>query len=263
MNQIIFDVHSHLQFPDYDIDRDAVIARMRAAGVKTITVGTDTQTSQQAIALAEHYPDDLWATAGIHPTDIDGFDAEKLLNLAGHKKVVAIGECGLDYFRIKDLGFKNKQKEVFEQHIEIAGKANKPLMIHCRPSKGTDDAYEDLISQMSKVKGQMSKVVHFFVGSLAVAKQLLELGCYFTFGGVITFARDYDEVIRFLPLEHILLETDAPFVAPEPYRGKRNEPAYVIEVAKKLAEIKDVAAEQVIKQTTITVKKIFDTQPFF
>ena len=174
--------------------------------------------------------------------------------------MVGIGECGLDYYRNQgdqNAKIKNQklQTEVFIQQIELAKELNKPLMIHCRPSKGTDDAYEDLLSLISNVKGQMSKVVHFYVGSLAITKKFVEAGFYFTFGGVITFARDYDEAIKYIPLDRILTETDAPYVAPEPYRGKRNEPAYVVEVAKKLAEIKAVSYDKIIEVTTKNAQK--------
>lgn len=262
----MFDVHSHLQFSEYDADRAAVIARMKAAEVKTITVGVDLETSQQAIALAEQYPDDVWATVGVHPTADFRFQIseikERLLPMARHPKVVAIGECGLDYFRIKNdaVRIKKEQKEVFLEQIKIAEEVTKPLMIHCRPSKGTDDAYDDLINILSSHKSTVVRkpaIIHFFVGSRTVAEQLLALGCYFTFGGVITFARDYDEVIRVIPLERILLETDAPYVAPEPYRGKRNEPRYVRRVAHKLAELKQMSVEEVMARTAMTARAVF------
>jgi len=275
---MIFDSHCHPQFPEYDQDRDEVIKRAQAAGVKMICVGTNLENSQQAIELAEKYPEDVWATAGMHPNDHDNdYDddndnddderIEGLRRLAKHPKVVAIGECGLDYYRIKNndrvghyIEIKEKQKELFLAQIKIAQELNKSLTIHCRPTKGTDDAYEDLVTIFQSSEGNLPKIVHFFVGGVETAKKLLDLGCYFTFGGVITFARDYDEVIRFLPLENILLETDAPYVAPEPYRGKRNEPVYVIEVAKKLAEIKGLSIEAVINQTTKNTGQVFGIQ---
>ena len=275
---MIFDSHCHPQFPEYDQDRDEVIKRAQAAGVKMICVGTNLENSQQAIELAEKYPEDVWATAGMHPNDHDNdYDddndnddderIEGLRRLAKHPKVVAIGECGLDYYRIKNndrvghyIEIKEKQKELFLAQIKIAQELNKSLTIHCRPTKGTDDAYEDLVTIFQSSEGNLPKIVHFFVGGVETAKKLLDLGCYFTFGGVITFARDYDEVIRFLPLGNILLETDAPYVAPEPYRGKRNEPVYVIEVAKKLAEIKGLSIEAVINQTTKNTGQVFGIQ---
>ncbi len=256
---MIFDAHSHLQFPEYDADRDAVIGRMRAAGVKTIAVGTDLRTSRSALALAEQYLDDIWATVGMHPTNPEGFDADVLRALAGNAKAVAIGECGLDYYRIAPdaLKIKERQKALFADQMVVAAEAGKPLMIHCRPSRGTDDAYEDLADIMRTDGHGLIAVVHFFVGSSATAERLLALGCYFTFGGVITFARDYDEAIRRIPVERILLETDAPYVAPAPYRGKRNEPAYVVEVAKKMAEIKKIDYEEVVAVTAQTARAVF------
>ena len=267
----IFDAHTHIHFPAYDQDRDEVIRRAQAAGVKMITVGTNLQTSKEAIAIAEKYPEDIWATVGIHPTEIrnSSFESRNFRTLAERSKVVAIGECGLDYFRISNDEFriKEEQKKVFLEQVEIAKDLKKPLMIHCRPSKGADDAYEDLLKALSPQDLMVLRrqiVMHFFVSSLSIAKKLLEADCYFTFGGVITFVRDYDEVIKYLPLENILLETDAPYVTPEPHRsqvglgrGKRNEPAYVVEVAKKIAEIKNVSLEEVIKQTTGNSKTIF------
>lgn len=284
---MIFDSHTHIHFPAYDFDRDEVIKRAQAAGVKMITVGTNLKTSKEGLALAKKYPNDIWATVGFHPShvsDQDWFHDKKELRegvkekyqtvdfkkIALDPKVVAIGECGLDYYRLvpergvaesKDYFYniKEEQKKVFIEQIKLAQELDKPLMIHCRPSKGTDDAYEDLLEILKPYTlNLIPKVIHFFVGSLEIAQRLLEAGGYFTFGGVITFVRDYDEVIKSLPLENIMLETDAPYVTPEPYRGRLNEPAYIIEVAKKLAEIKRIDYEEVVNQTTINAKKIFN-----
>lgn len=256
---MIFDVHSHVQFSEYDADRDAVIERMRAAGVKTIAVGTDLRTSQSALALAERYLDDIWATVGVHPTNAEECDADALRALAGHSKVVGIGECGLDYYRITHDApeIKERQKAVFMKQMALAMEARKPLMIHCRPKKDAYDAYEDLINILKTHNDSLKTIIHFFVGSPRVAEQLLHLGSYFTFGGVISFARDYDEAIRRIPLERILLETDAPYVAPAPHRGRRNEPAYVVEVAKKMAEIKKVDYKEVCAVTAHTARTLF------
>ncbi len=256
---MIFDVHSHLQFPEYDVDRDEVIGRMRAAGVKTITVGTDMKTSKNALALAKRYPRDMWATVGIHPTNLEEFDADAFRELLNDAKTVAVGECGLDYYRIVHNAreTKERQKALFMEQAALAAEARKPLMIHCRPSQETNDAYEDLISILKINAYPIAIIIHFFVGSCEVAEQLSELGCYYTFGGVISFARDYDEAIRGILLERILLETDAPYVAPTPHRGKRNEPAYVIEVAKKMAEIKKVDYEEICAVTAKTAGEVF------
>ncbi|MEK7191917.1 MAG: TatD family hydrolase [Patescibacteria group bacterium] len=271
----IIDSHTHAHFPAYDADREAVIKRAQEAGVKMICVGTQFSTSESAIQLAEKYPADIWATAGFHPNHLSNewhhdrkeqseaapekFDIEKFRQLARHPKVAAIGECGLDYYRKmpNDVAQMAKQKEVFLEHVKLANEAKKPLMIHCRPSKGTDDAYQDLINSLKEQKPLLHAVAHFYVGSLAMAKQLLESGFYFTFGGVITFARDYDEVVQYIPLDRILLETDAPYVAPAPYRGKRNEPAYIVETAKKLAEIKNISAGKAAEAATANALKVF------
>lgn len=258
---MLIDAHSHVQFSEYDADRADVIARMREAGVRTIAVGVDDATSRAAIALAEEYPDCIAATVGTHPADggLDVFDAGALRALAGHPKAVGIGECGLDYYRLKDNAgsVKEKQKGVFRAHIAIAEEAEKPLMVHCRPTKGADDAYEDLAAELEAARFPHPVTVHFFVGSPAVAERLLALGCYFTFGGVITFARDYDAAIARISLERIMAETDAPFVAPVPHRGRRNEPAYVGEVVRKLAELKGVPFDEAARRTAENARRIF------
>lgn len=266
------DAHCHIQFPAYDLDRDAVIGRARKAGVSMIAVGTQHATSQDAVALAREYPGEVWATAGFHPGHVaadwyfdkneqraaeqERFDSKALRALARDPNVVAVGECGLDYYRNKTEEVRRKQTEVFQEQVELAHELKKPLMIHCRPSKGTDDAYEDLLdfkSQMSNLKC----VVHFYVGSPSVTEKLIDAGFYVTFGGVITFARDYDETIRMIPLNRIMLETDAPYAAPAPYRGGRNESAFVIEVARHLARIQGISFERVTRETTENAYRLF------
>ncbi len=274
----MFDSHCHIQFPVYDADRDDVIRRAREAGVKMIAVGTQLSTSEAAVALAEKFPEEIFATVGFHPNHLaadwyrdrkehiegkpEQFDAERFDAFAGHPKVVAIGECGLDYYRSpknQSLKIKNQnlQKEVFLAQAGIAENHRKALMIHCRPSKGTDDAYEDLLWLLASRKLSVFPLVHFYVGSPAITKKFLDAGFYFIFGGVITFARDYDEVIRMIPLDRILLETDAPYVAPEPHRGKRNEPGYIIETAKKLAEVKGIDLEKLEAALEENARSVF------
>jgi TatD DNase family protein len=256
----MFDAHSHIQYSAFDSDREAVILRAREKNIKMIVVGTDYKMSIAAIELAEKYPKDIWATVGLHPNDIDnGFDKNKFLELAQHKKVVAIGECGLDYYRNQENQKSNikNQKEVFRQQIEIAQELNKPLMIHARASKGADDAYEDVLEFLQSSDFQLPTIFHFYAGSLGVTKKLVSAGYYFTFGGVITFTLDYDEQIKYIPLDRIMLETDAPYVAPVPYRGKRNEPSFVSEVSKRLAEIKGITYDKCVAITLATTKKVF------
>ena len=271
----LLDVHTHIHFPWYDQDREEVIKRAQTAGVKMICVGTQAATSQSAIELAKKYPKDIWAAVGFHPSHLseswhhdrkeqkeparEKFDAEKLRRLAQDPKVVAIGECGLDYYRLAENREPQikKQKEVFAEQIKLAQTLNKPLMMHTRPTAETDDAYEDTLEVLKENPVSVPKINHFYVGSLTITKKMLEAGFYFTFGGVITFTDAYDTILNYIPLDRILLETDAPYVAPEPYRGKRNEPAYIVETAKKLAELRGDSYEKIAETTTGTASRIF------
>lgn len=272
----MIDTHSHIQFPAYDEDRKDVIARAETAGVATIVIGTQISTSKEGIKIAIEYPRVvLGATAGFHPNHLapdeffdaqelragikEEFDGNALRELAEDKHILGVGECGLDYYRLpKDpevaAKIEERQKEVFVSHIKIASEFKKPLVIHCR------SAFQDLISLLvanNQWLGTTPGVIHFFSGTADDARQLIDLGFYIAFGGVITFAKDYEEIVRFVPLERIVLETDAPYVTPAPYRGKRNESAYVIETAKKLAEIKNISLEEVAIKTTENAKKLF------
>ena len=276
-----FDAHTHAQFSAYDEDRDLVMTRAKEAGVGMVNVGSKKSTSVAAVDLAHKY-ENTWAAIGLHPIHASGsahhdkqesmawpekqgepFDYDFYKKLALNPKVVAIGECGLDYYRFTNegLGFKNKQIEVFIRQIELSHEVKKPLMIHCR------DAFDDLIKVLkansSKLKSGAPGIVHFFTGSLDDAEKLLETGFYFTFGGTITYpfkvgAPDYQSLVKFIPLDRILSETDAPYVAPEPYRGKRNEPAYVVEAVKKLAEIKGVLIEEINGQILKNTEQVFN-----
>lgn len=243
------DNHAHLNFPEFDADREEVIKRANENGVGIINVGVDLKSSKWAVELAEKN-ENMWAIVGQHPTDTEeAFDAGAYRELLKSPKVVAIGECGLDYFHLKDDN-KWVQKDLFVRQIELAQEVGKPLMLHIR------DAYEDAIEILKKypdVRGD----VHFFAGSKEIAQQFIDLGFTLSFTGVITFAKEYEELLKSLPLESILSETDCPFVAPVPYRGKRNEPAYVVEVVKKIAEIKDLSFEAVSSQLLANFKKLF------
>lgn len=266
----LIDVHTHLQFAAFDKDRDEVVKRAIDQNIWVINIGANKQSSQKAVEMARKYSIGVLAAVGLHPNDIDeGFDYEFYKDLAQEPKVVAIGECGLDYYRAeseKEKSIRQNQQEVFIKHIKLASETKKPLMIHCRAERdfnpaqrGVADAFNDLIAILKSYNLNLKSpgIIHFFTGTLKDAKQLLEMNFYFTFGGLITFNRSFDEIIRYLPLERILLETDAPYVAPEPYRSKRNEPAYIVEVAKKLAEIKNISFEKVAQQTTVNALDIF------
>jgi TatD DNase family protein len=251
----MIDSHCHPQFPQYDNDREEMIKRALDAGIQMICVGVDLETSKQAIGLAEKY-DGVWATVGLHPND-KTYDSEFTINeyekLLGSKKVVAIGEVGLDYYRIVNPA--EKQKEVFKQFIELAIKKELPLIIHCR------DAHDDLVSILKSYlmshKLSANGVIHSFTGSADQAKKFLDLGFYIGLNGIITFSDDCAEMVSQIPLEKILLETDAPYLAPPPFRGKRNEPLYVKYVAEKIAEIKNEPIEKVDEITTQNAKKLF------
>lgn len=254
------DVHAHVAFPEYDHDRGAVCDRMRLADVRAFTVGVDLESSKRAVQMANQYAE-LSAIVGLHPTDTkdESFDREAYLDLADNIDVVGVGECGLDYYRIEpyDTGEKERQKTEFIKQVEFALEADLPLMLHCRPQKGTMDAYEDVLAVLKPYAKEHGKKlrgnVHFFVGDKTIADAYLELGFTLSFTGVITFAHDYDDVIRGIPLNMILAETDSPFVAPEPYRGKRNEPVNVRAVVKRIAELKDrpleVVGAQIVQNT--------------
>ncbi len=251
------DVHSHLNFPEYDTDRDEVLARMKEKGIWTITVGTDLESSKSAVELAAKH-EGIFACVGIHPTDDSTNDPsvfKELTTLASDPKVVAIGECGLDYFRLTGAAretdiseeavtaAKNKQKAVFAAQIDLAIQTNKPLMIHCRDAY--DDVYEMLTAAKKEAGDKLRGNVHFFAGDLATAKKFVDLGFTLSFGGVLTFTKQYHEVLRSVPLSSIMSETDAPYVSPAPYRGRRNESTYVEEVVKAIAEIKGLDFEEV------------------
>lgn len=273
------DIHSHVNFKAFDEDRDAVIRRALDADTWVINVGTQIDTSRKAVEMAHEYEEGVYAIIGLHPIHTGAsyhdekelgeggieftsrgeiFDKEKYLELLRDPKVVAVGECGLDYYRCTPETIQ-KQKEAFIGQIEIANEIGKPLMLHIRnnPEDKTYDAYSDsleILKQYAKVKGD----VHFFAGSPDVARAFVEFGFTLSFTGVVTFTHDYDEVIRQTPIDMIMTETDSPYVAPKPYRGKRNEPVYVQEITRKIAEIKDLPQDEVAKVIFNNAKRVFN-----
>ncbi len=271
-----FDAHSHPHDKAFDADREALLLDMKEKGVGTIAIGTDQIESKKAVELAL-VNENIYASVGLHPADnvTEVFDYEFYKTLALHKKVVAIGECGLDYFYIqnfferdqKEKGIVHtkeeeikRQKEIFKQHINLAVELNKPLMLHIRASKGSTDAYDDAIEIFTEVQKEGKEVrgnVHFFTGTLDVAKKFIALGLTISFPGVITFAKEYDEIVRTLPLDMIHAETDSPYATPAPYRGKRNSPVYVEEVVKKIAELKGLTLEEVKEQLLKNAERVF------
>ena len=257
------DAHCHLQFEQYAPDETELIERMRDEGVAGIVVGVDRESSEKAVALAEKY-EHLFASVGLHPNRVadESFDEAAYRALAEHPKVISIGECGLDYFRPVEVNddIKNKQKEILQKHIELAAELDKPLILHPRPSKGTMDAYHDLIEILKPAKVAHPNLrgdAHFFVGGVMEENALIALGFTVSFTAVITFARDYDEVIRAAPLSSILSETDAPYVAPASRRGQRNDPLAVIEVVAKIAEVRGEDPETVRAALLANARRLF------
>ncbi len=238
-----FDIHSHLNLPNYEKDWKEVLQRLEETDTYTIVVGTDYETSRHAVEMARENKR-IWACIGVHPVDnpIECFEHDKFKALLG-ERVVAIGECGLDFFHADKIEDFERQKELFMEQIEFALEHDKPIMIHSR------NAYQellDILEPLREIHGEKLRGdVHFFAGNVDEAKRFVNIGFSLSFTGVITFTHDYDEVIKSIPLEFIMSETDAPFVAPTPYRGKRNEPAYVAEVVKKIAEIRGEDVEVV------------------
>jgi len=239
MKPKFFDIHSHINDKKFDGDIVDVVKRMDELDVWTIAVGTDRRSSQLAAQISCFY-EGVFSAIGIHPTDntAEHFNEPYFEELAGCEKVVAVGECGLDYFRAKDESAeeKKRQKDLFEEQLEFAIKIDRPLMIHCR------NAHTDMLDILtSKKKEHADKLrgnIHFFSEGVDTAKKYFDLDFSISFTGVLTFTNDYDEVVKYAPLERIMSETDSPYVSPVPHRGERNEPIYVKEVVKHIAEIR-------------------------
>lgn len=274
------DIHSHLGFEDYGIDRQAVLGRMAEAGVGTIAIGADLETSKEAVKVATEN-ENVWASIGLHPTHRPDeiFEEQDYAELVKNPKVVAVGECGLEYYKlagtpeeIKDI--KERQKENFIRQVKFALKHNKALMLHIRDGekyKGLAfegqafaSAFEDTLEILNKIRldqgltlGQMRGNVHFFTGKLEMAKKFIDLGFTISFVGLITYIQDFDKIIKNVPLESLQAETDAPYVAPVPHRGERNEPQYVTHVYQKIAEIRGEDREIVRLQLLKNAKRVF------
>ena len=278
----LIDIHSHINFNAFKDDADVVIQRTLDGDVWTILVGSQIDTSRRAVEYAEKYLEGIFAAVGLHPihlsdmyvdiaevdagkgvsgfkTRVERFSYDAYKSLAEHTKTVAIGECGLDYYRIPEHEtgnmeqIKRLQSETFRQQIALAREVKKPLMIHCR------NAYEDLLRILREENAkEIGGDVHFFAGSWDTAKQFLDLGFYLSFTGVLTFTHDYDEVVKNVPLDRIMVETDSPYVTPVPYRGKRNEPLFVEYTARKIAEIKKLPEENVFWQLVENTRKCFN-----
>jgi TatD DNase family protein len=270
----LFDSHCHPHFAAYEKDRDEMIQRAISQGVAMIAVGTSLETSKSAVALAKKYPGSIWATVGIHPnhtsssphdpletklpiTDYEASTSD-LLELAKLPEVVAIGETGLDYHYLKPVPgddqivkVERAQRESFLRQIELAKEVKKPLVIHARK------AYRDVFEILCDALFEHGIVMHFFQGSIREAEQFLELGAYLSFAGPITFTNEYDSVIKYVPLERMVVETDAPYAAPMPHRGQRNEPAYLKFIIEKIAALKALPFDEVREALSQNAKKFF------
>lgn len=251
------DTHSHFNLPQFAGDRDNAIEAMIAHNTATICIGTNFETSALAVDIAKAN-ENIWAIIGVHPTEwCEVYEKELFQHLAKDKKVVGIGECGLDYYRPREREQKEKQEELFRAQIELSLELHLPLMLHIRPEQGTMNAYERALEILKEYPG-VRGTSHFFVGNSEIAKAFLDLGFYISFSGVITFASEYEEVVRFVPLDRILSETDAPFATPVPHKGTRCEPWFVQEVVKKIAEIKKLPVSEIEGQLVINARNLFN-----
>lgn len=254
---MIWDTHAHLDDPRYQEDFEKVLENMRQAQISRVTnVGYDLPSSERSLQLAHRY-DHIYAAVGVHPHDAEGATTEtweRLIEMAREDKVVGWGEIGLDYYR--DLSPRSVQKEVFIHQIELANQTGLPIIIHNR------DAHEDILKIVKEHKPKQGGVFHCYSGSWEMAKILLNLGFYLSFAGPITFknARRTAEVAKNVPLDRFMIETDSPYLTPEPYRGKRNEPTYVREVAARIAEIRDLDFEEVAEQAFKNANRLFGLQ---
>jgi len=259
-NAMLVDSHCHLDFTDFDEDRDGVLARAKAAGVDLmVTISTKVSEADKIIALAEAH-DELVCSVGIHPHEA-GSEApvtgEQLVALAAHEKVVGIGETGLDYFY--EHSPRDAQQKNFRAHIEAARLSQLPLIVHARDAD--EDAADILEDEMGK--GAYPGLIHCFTAGPELARRALDIGFYISISGIATFnsAKTLRETIETIPLERLLVETDAPFLAPVPHRGKRNEPAFVADTARMLAEIKGVSPEELARITSENFFTLFAKAP--
>ena len=257
---MLIDSHCHLDFPDFASGRDAVVERARAAGLKRmITISTRTEAFDSISLLAETYPD-VFCTAGTHPHHAHEeaeVSLDRLVELACHPKCVGIGEAGLDYHYDKTP--RDIAARVFRTHIAAARQSGLPLVIHARDADA--DIAAILTDEMGK--GAFSGVLHCFTSSALLAEAALSLGLYISFSGVLTFknSQPLRDIARAVPMDRILVETDAPYLAPVPYRGKRNEPAFVAAVAEVLADVKGVSGQTIAAETSANALRLFAKMP--
>lgn len=258
------DTHCHVQFPQFDTDRPEVLARAREAGIGMVAIGTDVATSRLACELAQG-TGDIWATVGLHPNDNldEVFNIDEYRALALRERVVAIGEIGLDYFRTTDVSAIAIQRKRFEEQLQLASELALPVVLHCRDSAKqaieTSRAHEDMISILRSHKMHKG-IVHSFTGTAQHAKAYIEEGFFVGLNGIITFVPEYHEMVRSLPFERIVTETDAPYLAPGPKRGKKNEPLYMLHTIETLSKLHNMSVEQAKTMLFENAKSVLSIQ---
>jgi TatD DNase family protein len=283
------DTHTHVNLRAFKDDAVETIQRSLDAGVSVVNVGTQIDTSKHSVELLEKFPVNVYAVVGLHPSHTFAHDFEDdeevkfktreehfdsqiykdLITDAGDNssRIVGIGECGLDYYRLpKDRDheeIKTLQRAAFQKQIDLAIELDKALCIHCRPSVGTQDAYEEMLDIVTKVKTEHPNLrleIHCYTGNAELAQKFFEAGAFIGLNGIITFDKTgrSKEVVDILPLEAIILETDAPYLTPKSHRGQRNEPSFLPEVAEQIAEWKNVSVDEVAEATTANAKKLFN-----
>lgn len=276
---MLIDTHTHLNFSAYKDDLEEVVDRIAKEDIKVINVGSQFSTSKRAIEIAEKYPNNCYAAVGLHPihlfsTEVDeseisfisreeDFKNDAYEELAKNSKVVAIGEMGIDYFHVPEdvpkNEFENKQRWTFLKGIQLAKKLSLPLIMHCRGSNDNiAKAYDDMLAVL-KEANYNNGVVHCFTADWDIAKKFLDNGFMISFTGIITYPKTNKlaEVVKKIPLDRMMVETDAPYLAPQMVRGKRNEPMYVRYVADKVAEIKKISYDEIAEATTNNANQFF------
>ena len=247
----LIDTHAHIYYDEYSKRIDDVIRAAADNGVeKIISIGVDLKSSEECMILAEKY-ESVYATCGIHPHEAEKAPKGYLYELEQfyeHQKVVAVGEIGLDYHY--DFSDRKTQRKIYYEQLEMANSLDLPSVVHCRQS---DD---DILGGIQE-SGHSLGVIHCFASGLHFAEKILEIGFHISFTGLITFVKDLEEVVRAVPLSKMMVETDSPYLSPKPHRGKKNEPAYVLHVAEKIAELKEISLEEVAKSTTKTALQLF------
>jgi TatD DNase family protein len=250
----LFDTHAHLHFPEFDADRADTLARAREAGVtRVLTIGTEVPTSRAAIALADSEPD-VWAAVGVHPHDAAEADEAALAEierLVGGSRVAAVGEIGLDFFR--NLSPRDTQERVFRRLIGVARRVRKPVLVHCR------EAHAEVLAILAEERAsEVGGIMHCFSGDVAIARRCLDLGLLVSLAGPVTYpnARALPEVARFVPADRLVIETDCPFLPPQGYRGKRNEPAYLALTAARVAELRGEPLEVFARQASDNARRL-------